>query len=61
MEFHVPTDSQALWNLQAFSYDELKIATDGFRSSNKIGEGGFGFVYKVVFLFFLEKNKIKSS
>ncbi|TYI07752.1 hypothetical protein ES332_A10G247500v1 [Gossypium tomentosum] len=39
-------DSQALWNLQAFSYDELKIATGGFRSSNKIGEGGFGFVYK---------------
>ncbi|KAH1045806.1 hypothetical protein J1N35_036590 [Gossypium stocksii] len=46
MEFHVPTDSQALWNHQAFSYDELKIATDGFQSSNKIGEGGFGIVYK---------------
>ncbi|KAK8671634.1 hypothetical protein V6N13_038224 [Hibiscus sabdariffa] len=40
------TDSQTLWTIHAFSYDELKIATDGFRSSNKIGEGGFGIVYK---------------
>lgn len=33
-------------NVDAFSYDELKLATGGFRSSNKIGEGGFGTVYK---------------
>ncbi|XP_021295854.1 putative serine/threonine-protein kinase isoform X1 [Herrania umbratica] len=43
---HSEQDSQTLRNLHAFLYDELKIATDGFRSSNKIGEGGFGSVYK---------------
>lgn len=30
-----------------FSYDELKVACHGFSSKNKVGEGGFGFVYKV--------------
>lgn len=33
-------------NFQVFSYKELKIATDSFHPSNKIGEGGFGSVYK---------------
>ncbi|KAM7499146.1 hypothetical protein LguiA_023560 [Lonicera macranthoides] len=32
--------------IHAFTYNELKVATCGFRSSNKIGEGGFGAVYK---------------
>ncbi|KAK4800982.1 hypothetical protein SAY86_021469 [Trapa natans] len=32
--------------LRIFSYDELKEATDGFRRSLLIGEGGFGSVYK---------------
>lgn len=31
-----------------FSYQELRSATQGFRSSCKIGEGGFGTVYKVI-------------
>ncbi|KAG8376546.1 hypothetical protein BUALT_Bualt09G0074700 [Buddleja alternifolia] len=31
-------------NLRVFSYNELKAATQGFK--NKIGEGGFGSVYK---------------
>ncbi|XP_059669159.1 putative serine/threonine-protein kinase [Cornus florida] len=35
-------------SIDAFSYNELKVATNGFRSSNKIGEGGFGSVYKGV-------------
>ncbi|XP_050209319.1 putative serine/threonine-protein kinase [Mercurialis annua] len=35
-----------LENIYAFSYSELKVATNGFHSSNKIGEGGFGSVYK---------------
>ncbi|KAK9187076.1 hypothetical protein WN944_018466 [Citrus x changshan-huyou] len=35
-----------LKNISAFSYKELEIATNGFCISNKIGEGGFGSVYK---------------
>ncbi|XP_020538125.1 putative serine/threonine-protein kinase isoform X2 [Jatropha curcas] len=33
-------------NLQIFSFQQLDIATHGFSSSNKIGEGAFGSVYK---------------
>ena len=33
-----------------FSYAELKAATDDFNPSNKLGEGGFGKVYKVISL-----------
>lgn len=36
---------QTLQSFRVFSYKELEIATHGFRSSNKIGEGGFGSVY----------------
>ncbi|WCJ19343.1 Protein kinase superfamily protein [Euphorbia peplus] len=35
-----------LQNIDAYSYRELEVATNGFSSSNKIGEGGFGSVYK---------------
>lgn len=34
-----------------FSYEELKIATNDFNSANKLGEGGFGPVYKVCLYF----------
>ena len=30
-----------------FTYSELKSATQDFNLSNKLGEGGFGPVYKV--------------
>jgi hypothetical protein len=30
-----------------YSYAELRVATDDFNPSNKLGEGGFGIVYKV--------------
>ncbi|XP_015160681.1 putative serine/threonine-protein kinase isoform X3 [Solanum tuberosum] len=33
-------------NFSVYSYNDLKAATHGFRASNKIGEGGFGSVYK---------------
>ena len=32
---------------QTFTYSELRAATEDFSFSNKIGEGGFGNVYKV--------------
>ncbi|KAL3720995.1 hypothetical protein ACJRO7_005760 [Eucalyptus globulus] len=31
-----------------FTYEELKIATDGFSNLNLLGEGGFGYVHKGV-------------
>lgn len=33
-----------------FSYAELRSATEDFVPSNKLGEGGFGPVYKVNFI-----------
>ncbi|GFP78652.1 probable leucine-rich repeat receptor-like serine/threonine-protein kinase at3g14840, partial [Phtheirospermum japonicum] len=33
-------------NAKLYSYKELQIATENFNPSNKIGEGGFGSVYK---------------
>jgi hypothetical protein len=35
-------------NIKLYSYKELRIATGNFSPDNKIGEGGFGFVYKVI-------------
>ncbi|XXG68665.1 hypothetical protein AAC387_Pa06g1701 [Persea americana] len=32
--------------INAFSYRELKTATEGFSPANKLGQGGFGPVYK---------------
>lgn len=55
-ELNHRTDVQAIPNpnFRVFSYNELKVATQGFK--NKIGEGGFGSVYKVnldyIFFFF---------
>ncbi|XP_068645450.1 cold-responsive protein kinase 1-like [Aristolochia californica] len=33
-------------NVMLFSYNELRAATKNFHASNKIGQGGFGTVYK---------------
>lgn len=35
-------------NFAVYSYNELRIATDNFSQSNKIGQGGFGSVFKVI-------------
>ncbi|XWS18339.1 hypothetical protein CRYUN_Cryun32bG0035300 [Craigia yunnanensis] len=41
-------DEQLLRRVNHFSYNQLRSATDDFLSSNKIGRGGFGTVYKGV-------------
>ena len=30
-------------------FETIKVATDDFSDANKLGEGGFGIVYKVLF------------
>lgn len=39
-------DGDLLQDVNHISYNELRSATDNFHSSNKIGRGGFGDVYK---------------
>ena len=34
-------------NLHLFSFSSIEIATDYFSEVNKLGQGGFGLVYKV--------------
>lgn len=36
-------------NLQAFSFTDIRVATSNFSHENKLGEGGFGPVYKVLY------------
>jgi hypothetical protein len=33
-----------------YSYKEIKLATNNFDKRNKLGEGGFGVVYKVLYI-----------
>ena len=40
-------DEQANHELQIFSFESISVATSNFSSENKLGEGGFGLVYKV--------------
>ncbi|XP_078166449.1 LEAF RUST 10 DISEASE-RESISTANCE LOCUS RECEPTOR-LIKE PROTEIN KINASE-like 1.1 [Carex rostrata] len=53
---------------QIFSYEELREATEGFSESKKLGDGGFGIVYKgilkdgrIVAVKRLYKNSYKST
>jgi serine/threonine protein kinase len=49
-------------NIRLFSYAELRSATDNFNRTNKVGRGGFGTVYKVVFvssIIYRKKNKCR--
>lgn len=54
------TELSGVHNVNLYSYKKLRIATDDFSQTNKIGEGGFGSVYKVtkvsLSLFFLVWN-----
>ena len=40
-------EGQANHDLQIFSFESISVATSNFSSENKLGEGGFGLVYKV--------------
>jgi hypothetical protein len=37
-------------DLKVFSYSTIIVATNGFSSENKLGQGGFGPVFKVTHL-----------
>eukprot|EP01018_Ginkgo_biloba_P031197 Gb_23804 [translate_table: standard] len=39
-------DFTIIRDVNVYSYRELKLATKNFHQDNKIGEGGFGVVYK---------------
>ncbi|ERN15963.1 hypothetical protein AMTRI_Chr07g74580 [Amborella trichopoda] len=39
-------DSPSFRKFHVYSYNDLKIATEDFGESNKIGQGGFGSIYK---------------
>ena len=41
-----PESGNEQYHTQVFTYEELEAATDGFSASNKLGDGGFGAVYK---------------
>lgn len=36
--------------VKIFSYSEMRKATHDFSGANKIGEGGFGSVFRVIFI-----------
>ncbi|XP_040987429.1 cold-responsive protein kinase 1-like isoform X2 [Juglans microcarpa x Juglans regia] len=39
-------DDEGIRNVNLYTYKELRVATNNFSPANKIGEGGFGSVYK---------------
>lgn len=39
-------DVSSIQNITMYTYKELRVATGGFSPDNKVGEGGFGSVYK---------------
>ncbi|KAL5176055.1 Cold-responsive protein kinase 1 [Glycine soja] len=43
---HEPEIDEGIHNVKLYSYKELRNATEDFSPANKIGEGGFGPVYK---------------
>lgn len=50
-------DSINSGNLRAFSFNDLKAATQNFRSENLLGEGGFGCVFKG----WIDEKKLQGS
>lgn len=46
-KFSLSTELSGIHDVKLYTYKELKMATEDFDLANKIGEGGFGSVYKV--------------
>ena len=44
-------DSVDTSELPIIDFDKILVATDNFSTTNKLGEGGFGPVYKVIIFF----------
>ncbi|ESW05312.1 hypothetical protein PHAVU_011G169600 [Phaseolus vulgaris] len=42
----IDEEFSGIQNVRIFTFKELKVASDNFSQSNKIGQGGFGSVYK---------------
>ncbi|KAF7822645.1 cold-responsive protein kinase 1 isoform X2 [Senna tora] len=42
----IDIDVSDIQNVNLYTYNELRVATEGFSPANKIGQGGFGSVYK---------------
>ena len=38
-----------------FHFPTIRVATDNFSDANKLGQGGFGVVYKVIWQFHMVK------
>ena len=38
-----------------FDFSTIRVATDNFSDANKLGQGGFGVVYKVIWQFHMVK------
>ena len=40
-----------------FNFETIRVATDDFSEANKLGQGGFGPVYKVSFIIYNTKTQ----
>ena len=50
MDCTVGNDITTIESLQ-YDFSTIEVATNNFSDSNKLGEGGFGVVYKVLLVF----------
>ena len=52
------TDLSRDTNTIKYTYKEIVRATENFSPSNKVGEGGFGSVYKVICITFKDRKSV---
>lgn len=50
-KFSLSTELSGIHDVKLYTYKELRTVTEDFDLANKIGEGGFGSVYKVTATF----------